>query len=90
MILRPRYRGSRETKGEKTMKSLERYEQIAMNYVNGNISDFKRDLKRLSKKELLVFLSHLEWALPEEDANGPTFGKSKAHRANNICHKFLD
>ncbi len=49
------------------MKTLLRYEQICMNYFNGNISTFKRDLKGLTKKELLVLSYQLAVRLSEND-----------------------
>jgi hypothetical protein len=36
-------------------RTLQFYSDLADNYVNGNISDFKKGLKRLTKKELFVF-----------------------------------
>ncbi len=68
------------------MKTLERYSVIAENYVNGNLEDFRKQLKVLSKKELIVFLQILEDYLPEQD---DVLWRSKAHRANNIVHKYL-
>jgi hypothetical protein len=41
------------------MQTIEKYEEIGMNYVNGNISDFKRQIARLSKKDILT----LEWQM---------------------------
>jgi hypothetical protein len=32
----------------------EAFQAIAENYINGNISDFKKSLKRLSKKETML------------------------------------
>jgi len=68
------------------MKTLEKYSVIAENYTNGNLEDFRKQLKTLSKKELIVFVGILEDYLPETDE---IHWRSKAHRAANICHKYL-
>lgn len=34
----------------------QKFENISNNYVNGNIADFKKQLKTLSKKDLVYFL----------------------------------
>lgn len=68
------------------MKTLEHYSAIAENYVNGNHSDFKRGLQKLSKAELLVFVSLFEDFLPENDISS---FRHKAHRANTIVHRAL-
>lgn len=62
------------------MKTLERYEEICMNYFNGNISDFKRDLKGLTKKEILTLSFQLAYRLE---------GAGDQSEANNIIHKYL-
>ena len=34
---------------------IEKYEKIFNNFINGNLSDFRKQIKKLSKKELLEF-----------------------------------
>lgn len=34
---------------------LEKFESIVNNYVNGNLSDFRKQIKKLSKAELIEF-----------------------------------
>jgi len=68
------------------MKTLEKYEEICMNYFNGNISDFKRDLKRLTKKEILTLAFQLACRLGREDRLGDVPDHAQA---NNIIHKYL-
>jgi hypothetical protein len=58
------------------MRTLQFYKDIAENYVNGNISDFKKGLKRLTKKELLMFES--------------IFTRCYFKDANTIIFKHLD
>jgi hypothetical protein len=60
------------------MKTISKYLEISENYINGNISDFRKQLKGLSKKELLC----LEWQLMH------SFGLSH-DEANNAIHKNL-
>jgi hypothetical protein len=62
------------------MKTLERYEQICMNYFNGNLGDFRKNLKGLTKKEILV----LEFNLAVRLDGNPDY-----KQANNIIHKYL-
>ena len=67
------------------MKTLERYEEICMNYFNGNLEDFKQDLKRLTKREILSLSFHLAANLRED----PKHGGPNFYEANNIIHKYL-
>lgn len=62
------------------MKTLERYEDICMDYFNGNISDFRKSLRVLSKKEILV----LEYNLAVRLDGDPDY-----KQANSIIHKYL-
>jgi len=62
------------------MKTLERYEEICMNYFNGNISDFKQDLRRLTKKEILALSYQLAVRLPGHDDQA---------KANTIIFNYL-
>lgn len=62
------------------MKTLERYEDICMDYFNGNISDFRKSLRVLSKKEILV----LEYNLAVRLNQKPDYAL-----ANNIIHRYL-
>ena len=62
------------------MKTLERYEEICMNYFNGNISDFKRDLKGLTKKEILTLVFQLACRLGDVPDHA---------QAGNIIHFHL-
>ena len=55
------------------MKTLEQYEEICMNYFNENISNFKRDLRKLTKKEILALSYQLAVRLPGND------DQAKAH-----------
>ena len=61
------------------MKTIEKYNQICDNYFNGNLEDFRKDLSRLTKKEILV----LEYILSEY------FNPVDMKKANNTIHKYL-
>ena len=65
------------------MKTLERYEEICLLFFNGNIPDFRKSLRGLRKKEILV----LEYNLVHR-MGGMGDGKSW-REANNIIHKYL-
>lgn len=58
------------------MKTLEHYGEIAENYINGNISVFKKQISRLSKKDILT----LEWQM---------VNTYDIKDAGNIIHKYL-
>lgn len=62
------------------MKTLERYEQVCMEYFNGNIPDFRKSLRDLSKKEIMVLEYSLAMRLSEP---------ADWHQANNIIHRYL-
>jgi hypothetical protein len=51
-----------------------------MNYFNGNLGDFRKNLKGLTKKEILV----LEFNLAVRLDGNPDY-----KQANNIIHKYL-
>ena len=61
------------------MKTIEKYNHICDNYFNGNLEDFRKDLSRLTKKEILV----LEYILSEY------FNPVDMKKANNTIHKYL-
>ena len=65
------------------MKTIEKYQGIAENYVNGNLKDFRKDLKKLTKKELMVYeVLFSDYFFTVQDNHGLV-------KANNIIHKFL-
>ena len=55
---------------------MEEYNKLAQDYICGNISDFKEQLNKLSKKELLEFI---EFAQEELNLN-----------ALDTCMKYLE
>lgn len=62
------------------MKTLKRYDEIIMNWFNGNHEDFKSALKGLTKKEILVLESIMAGYFgPEDDYK----------KANNAIYKAL-
>ena len=52
------------------------YNDLTLNYINGNISVFKEELNRLTKKQLLEFI---EFAQQEFDLN-----------AIPVCKRYLE
>lgn len=58
------------------MQTIEKYLEIGENYINGNISDFKRQISRLSKKDILT----LEWQM---------IHSLGIENAGNVIHKYL-
>jgi len=61
-----------------TMKAISYYDEIAQNYVNGNLEDFRKQLKKLSRKEILVLHGYFVSAI----------GFTWEH-VNNILFKYL-
>jgi hypothetical protein len=58
-----------------TMLSMTKYREIIENYLNGNIADFQKQIRALTKKEILT----IEWQM----INGYNLD------ANHILHKHL-
>lgn len=57
------------------MLSMTKYREIIENYLNGNIADFQKQIRALTKKEILT----IEWQM----INGYNLD------ANHILHKHL-
>ena len=64
------------------MRTIKFYNDLAENYFNGNFSDFRKGLKHMSKKEMLVFETIFSEYFPES--------KDVREEANNTIFKYLD
>lgn len=58
----------------------EQYQEIAENYINGNLSDFRKSVKRLSKKDTLILVEVLS----------ECFEPVNVSKALRIVSKYLD
>jgi hypothetical protein len=68
------------------MRTILYYQTIAENYINGNISDFKKGIKSLSKKDLLTFINIFAEYFYNRETKTREEGIDKA---NITCHKYL-
>lgn len=62
----------------------DKIEYIWTEYINGNISDFRQDIKKLSKKELIQLIRYMT-----EEVAGKKYGYQEIVDALDTIEKYL-
>lgn len=64
--------------------------EVANNYINGNLSDFRENLKKISKKELLLVIVHIaEYLSVNRGYENSTFSDNGYYEAIKIVDKYI-